>query len=242
MVKWSKSVFKNFSYVTGAVVVGFCFSVQSSNASDFFSNIQLADVSSDMKQSSAGNTGFYVGVNYVGHADFGNTSLKYRSTEEVPWKLDSDVAASAQVGYDFGLARIDLKGVATDGGIDKIDGNDVGNNRSNVGVVTANAYWDIMRTEIDKDIYVVPYVGVGGGIIGFRTKGVSTVDPTDGSGANNGGDGHNGVGYAATAHLGFNVEIMDHFSVVAAYQHVRGMGGHDTTAINLGEVGLRLTF
>jgi hypothetical protein len=227
--------------------------VSSVAASDYFSNLNFAglgdglsnlsaELSPEMRQSASGNTGPYFGVSFVGYNDIGDVDLKYRGTSKVAWVMDVDHGASARVGWDFGLVRVDLKGTATDGGVDTIDGNATADNRSNIGIVTANIYWDVMRTEIEEGLAIVPYVGVGGGGIGFHTKAISSVDPTDGSGANNGGDGHSGIGYAAAAHAGVNFEINDHMGVVLGYELVQGFGGHNDTAIHLGEIGIRVTF
>ena len=127
------------------------------NTAEFFSNLQLATLpdigmpnlemaSTEMSQAASGNTGLYFGVNYV-RASIGKYDLKYRGTNEVAWELDSKIAGSAQLGWDFGLVRADLKAVATDGGVNKIGGVEAGEDRSNIAVATANIYWDIMRSE-----------------------------------------------------------------------------------------------
>jgi hypothetical protein len=210
------------------------------STSDFFSNLQLASspysssqlASNDYSQSNSGNTGLYFGIN-AATANIGKYNLKYRSTSEVAWELDANVAGSAQLGWDFGLVRADLKAVATDGGVDSIDGVSAGNDRSNIAVATANLYWDVLRHEASNNLAITPYLGVGGGAIGFHAS-AKTVDA--------GGDHHNGIGYAATGHAGLNFEVHEHFGIVAGYQFVRGYGGHDEVSMHLGELGVRLTF
>ena len=210
------------------------------STSDFFSNLQLASspsrssqlASNEYSQSASGNTGMYFGVNAT-LAKLGKYNLKYRSTDEVEWELDSNIAGSAQLGWDFGLVRADLKAVATDGGVKSIDNASAGEDRSNIAIATANLYWDVMRHEASDDLAITPYLGVGGGAIGFHAS-AKTTDA--------GGDHHNGIGYAATGHAGLNFEIHDHLGIVAGYQYVRGYGGHDQVNIHLGELGLRITF
>ena len=208
----NSSFLKSLSVAGALLASGPLTLVGSASASDFFSSLQFADLGSglsnlsaelspEMRQSAAGNTGPYFGVSFVGYSDIGDIDLKYRGTTKSAWALDVDHGASARIGWDFGLVRVDLKGTATDGGVDTIAGNSTADNRSNIGIVTANIYWDVMRTEIEEGLAVIPYVGVGGGGIGFHTEAISSVDPTNGSGANNGGDGHAGVGYAAAAHV-----------------------------------------
>jgi opacity protein-like surface antigen len=249
----------NISTLRGIVAAGLILaagnsvtSVQASDSifsgiSEFFTNIQLADAGSsllagghEMSQKASGNTGLYFGVNYA-NARVGDASLKYRSENEVKWDLQSEIAASAQLGWDFGLVRTDLKAVAMDGGVDQVDGNATTNDRSNIAVVTANIYWDMMRT-VYGDTAIVPYVGVGGGAVGFTANARSSVDPTDGSNNSNNGDGHDGVGYAAAAHAGVNFEVHDNVGIVLGYEFIRAFGGHDTVNMHVGEVGLRFIF
>jgi len=206
--------------------------------SEFFSNLQLAAMPNlqmaekGMSQAESGNTGLYFGANYS-VARIGSYNLKYRTNAKEAWELDSNVSGSAQLGYDFGLVRLDVKAVATDGGVDTIGGAAAGNDRSNVAVATANIYWDLMRSEVADEIALVPYVGVGGGAIGFHAS-AKTTDA--------GGDHHNGIGYAATGHAGINVEVHENVGIVLGYQYVRGYGAHEEVGIHLGEIGLRLTY
>ena len=135
--------------------------------SEFFSNLQLAAMPNlqlaekGMSQAESGNTGLYFGVNYS-VARIGSYNLKYRTNAKEAWELDSNVAGSAQLGYDFGLVRLDVKAVATDGGVDTIGGAAAGNDRSNVAVATANIYWDVMRSEVGDEIALVPFSFVDG--------------------------------------------------------------------------------